>query len=141
MSQKTITLAYLASGLVGRNASGTAQTARKILEYIILAKDKKFEVTLLLKNQNEKDKILKDSVLSQCSLVILPDVRGNYLRSSRQYYKYCRLNKRVVFDIMYFSVPRIYPFYWIFPAKYFVCTFHAAGDITVPTKNFNLSKF
>jgi len=141
MNQKTIKIAYLASGLIGRKASGTAQTARKIFEYIILNTNQKFEVTFLLKNENEKEEILKDPILSNCNLVVLPQVKGGILRSSRQYYKYSRLSKQNIYDIMYFSVPRVYPFYWNFPARYFVCTFHAAGDITVPTKNFIFSKY
>ena len=141
MNQKTIKIAYLASGLIGRKASGTAQTARKIIEYIILNTNQKFEVTLLLKSENEKAAILEDPMLSNCNLVVLPQVKGRILRSSRQYYKYCKLSKKLTYDIMYFSVPRVYPFYWHFPAKYFVCTFHAAGDITVPTNNFVFSKF
>jgi len=141
MNQKTIKIAYLASGFIGRRASGTAQTARKLFEYIILNTNQKFEVTLLLKNENEKEEILKDPILSNCNLVVLPQVKGRILKSSRQYYKYSRISKQDIYDILYFSVPRVYPFYWNFPARYFVCTFHAAGDITVPTKNFIFSKY
>jgi glycosyltransferase involved in cell wall biosynthesis len=34
----------------------------------------------------------------------------------------------------------VYPFFWKFPSKFHVCTFHAAGDITVKQEKFVLSK-
>jgi glycosyltransferase involved in cell wall biosynthesis len=41
---------------------------------------------------------------------------------------------------MHFSVARLYPFYWKFPAKRFFCIFHAGGEITVPQDKFVLSR-
>jgi glycosyltransferase involved in cell wall biosynthesis len=41
---------------------------------------------------------------------------------------------------LHFSVARLYPFYWKFPAKKFFCTFHAGGEITVPQGKFILSR-
>ena len=32
------------------------------------------------------------------------------------------------------------PFFWFFPAKKIICTFHAAGDITAPRDYFVISR-
>jgi len=133
-------VAWFASGFVGRSASGTAQTARKIVEYLVNNANDAVEVTLLLKNLDELNLVQKDKVLASCKFTILPTVKGKFLKSSRQYYKYAFQSKKVKFDVLHFSVPRLYPFFWKFPAKRFVCTFHAGGEITVPTDAFVLSR-
>jgi len=65
---------------------------------------------------------------------------GKWLKSSRQYFKYALLSRLNKIDIVHFSVPRLYPFFWLFPARKFVCTFHAGGDITAEKDNFILSR-
>ncbi len=133
-------VAWLASGFIGRSASGTAQTARKIVEYLLITASDSIEVSLILKSQSEFDQAQKDPVLNQAKLILLPGVKGRFFRSSRQFYRFARLHHEELFDILHFSVPRVYPFYWQFPAKHFVCTFHAAGDITVKQDKFVFSK-
>jgi glycosyltransferase involved in cell wall biosynthesis len=135
-----IKVAWFASGFVGRSASGTAQTARKIVEYLVSNANDVVEVTLLLKNLDELELVQKDKTLASCKWTILPSVKGKFLKSSRQYYKYAFQSKNMKFDVLHFSVPRLYPFFWKFPAKRFVCTFHAGGEITVPTDAFVLSR-
>jgi len=135
-----IKVVWFASSFVGRSASGTAQAARKIVEYLVSNASDEVEVTLLLKNLDELDLVQKDKTLAACKRTILPTVKGKFLKSSRQYYKYAFQSKNVKFDILHFSVPRLYPFFWKFPAKRFVCTFHAGGEITVPIDAFVLSR-
>lgn len=77
---------------------------------------------------------------SNAKIICFPDVKGRWLRSSRQYFKYAKSQKSTVVDILHFSVPRFYPFFWIFPAKKFVCTFHAGGDVTSQAEKFILSR-
>jgi glycosyltransferase involved in cell wall biosynthesis len=133
-------VAWIASLFVGRNASGTAQTARKIVEYLILSEAHKIEVVLILKNNDELQLVLKDKILSKASIIMLPKVYGRLLQSSRQFYKYSFMKNSQMVDVLHFSVPRLYPFYWKFPARKFFCTFHAGGDITVPQDSFVLSR-
>ena len=133
-------VAWLASGFVGRKASGTAQTARKIVEYLIKNEHRKILVVLILKNEDELKLVLEDEILSKASTILLPQVHGRFLKSSRQFYKYAFNRNSEKFDIMHFSVARLYPFYWKFPAKRFFCTFHAGGEITVPQDKFVLSR-
>ncbi len=56
-------------------------------------------------------------------------------------YKYILANNAADIDILHFSVARLYPFYWKFPAKKFFCTFHAGGEFSVPQEQFILSRF
>lgn len=133
-------MAWLASAIVGREASGTAQTAKKIIFYCGVKYKNDIEVTLLVKNKLEQKMILEDPALKDCKVEVLPTVYGQKFSGSRQFYKYCLKNKSKKYDILHFSVPRVYPFFWKFPAKKFVCTFHAAGDITVPVDRFVLSR-
>lgn len=133
---KKLKVAWFASAFVGRRASGTAQTALKIVEHLLLHESNKIEVILILKNETELGLVQQDKVLSMASKVMLPKVYGNIFKSSRQFYKYSLMKNSTQIDILHFSVARLYPFYWIFPAKKFFCTFHAGGEITVPQDNF-----
>jgi len=139
-NSKRLKVAWLASGFVGRNASGTAQTARKIVEYLIINEHRRILVVLILKNKDELKLVLEDEILSKASTVLLPKVKGRFLKSSRQFYKYAFNKNSEIFDVLHFSVARLYPFYWKFPARKFFCTFHAGGEITVPQDNFVLSR-
>lgn len=139
-NRNRLKVAWLASGFVGRNASGTAQTARKIVEYLIIKEHHRILVVLILKNKDELKLVLEDEILSKASTVLLPKVSGQFLKSSRQFYKYAFNKNSETFDILHFSVARLYPFYWKFPARKFFCTFHAGGEITVPQDNFVLSR-
>ena len=139
-NRNRLKVAWLASGFVGRNASGTAQTARKIVEYLIINEHRRILVVLILKNEDELKLVLEDKILSKASTVLLPKVSGQFLKSSRQFYKYAFNKNSETFDILHFSVARLYPFYWKFPARKFFCTFHAGGEITVPQNNFVLSR-
>lgn len=132
IDNKKIKLAWFASAFIGRNASGTAQVARKILTNIIENHSDEVELFLLAKNQEEIYLIQNDIVFSKQKIILLPKVNGKFLKSSRQFYKYCLTKRRFRFDIVHFSVPRVYPFFWLLPSKKIVCTFHAAGDITAP---------
>lgn len=134
-------VAWFASAFVGRSASGTAQTARKIVEYVLLNESKRINLILIVKDDYELNLINKDEILSQASVILLPKVKGKFLKGSRQFYKYVLRNNLKHIDILHFSVARLYPFYWKFPAKKFFCTFHAGGEFSVPQQKFILSRF
>jgi glycosyltransferase involved in cell wall biosynthesis len=139
-SKNKIRVVWFAASFIGRSASGTAQTARKIIINLIKNHSDKIEVILLTKNQLEIDLIRKEEVFKGTEIVKLPNVFGSWLKSSRQFYKFCLLNRDTKFDILHYSVPRVYPFFWLFPAKKIVCTFHAGGDVTVPRDFFTASR-
>lgn len=137
---KKIRVAWFASAFIGRSASGTAQTARKILTHLIAEHSDYIEVVLLAKNVDEFNLLRTEHIFSNQEVIILPKVFGKKFKSSRQFYKFCLLKRNLKIDILNFSVPRVYPFYWLFPAKKIVCTFHAGGDVTVPRDFFVLSR-
>lgn len=136
-----IKVAWFGSSFIGRSASGTAQTARKSV--VLLSKNfsNQVQVILLLKNKLELEIARSDPDLVNCDLILLDDKQRNFLGSSRQYYRFAWNNRKLKqFDIVHFSVPRVYPFFYFFPADKFVATFHAGGDITVPQDRFVLSR-
>ena len=139
--ENRIKVAWFGSSFIGRSASGTAQTARKSV--VLLSKNfsNQVHVILLLKNKLELEIAKSDPDLVNCELILLDDKQRNFLGSSRQYYRFAWNNRKFKqFDIVHFSVPRVYPFYYFFPANKFVVTFHAGGDITVPQDRFVLSR-
>jgi len=135
-----VSVAWFASAFLERNASGTAQTARKIIEYLIEKEYSRIQVVLIAKSDTEVEKILNDKILSEVKILCFPKVKGSFLKSSRQFYKFALSKNTEKVDILHFSVPRLYPFYWIFPAKRFFCTFHAGGEFSVPQDKFVMSR-
>ena len=139
-SQKKIKVAWFASGFVGRHASGTAQTAKKIISNLINNHSNEVQVILLAKNADEVQLLQTEKLFLDAEIILLPRVYGKKFRSARQFYKFCILGRMIHIDILHYSVARVYPFFWLFPAKKFVCTFHAGGDVTAPRDYFALSR-
>jgi glycosyltransferase involved in cell wall biosynthesis len=139
-SQKKIKVAWFASGFVGRHASGTAQTAKKIIFNLINNHSSEVQIILVAKNVDEVKLLKTEKLFSDTEIILLPKVYGKKFRSARQFYKFCIFGRKLDIDILHYSVPRVYPFFWLFPAKKIVCTFHAGGDITAPRDYFVLSR-
>ena len=139
-SQKKIKVAWFASGFVGRHASGTAQTAKKIISNLINNHSSEVQVILLAKNADEVQLLQTEKLFLDAEIILLPKVYGKKFRSARQFYKFCIFGRKIHIDILHYSVARVYPFFWLFPAKKFVCTFHAGGDVTAPRDYFALSR-
>jgi glycosyltransferase involved in cell wall biosynthesis len=140
IDNKKIKVAWFASAFVGRNASGTAQVTRKVLINFIENHSDEIDLFLLAKNQEEIHLIKHDTIFSKQKIILLPSVKGKFLKSSRQFYKFCLTKRSFKFDLVHFSVPRVYPFFWFLPTRKIVCTFHAAGDITAPRDFFVISR-
>ena len=140
ISQKKIKVAWFASGFIGRNAAGTAQVAKKTISNLILNHANEVQVVLIAKTKSEVDLIRNEKLYSDLEVILLPRVYGNKFRSSRQFYKFCILKRKFRIDILHYSVPRVYPFFYAFPAKKIICTFHAGGDITALGDKIILSR-
>lgn len=138
--QKKIRVAWFASGFIGRYASGTAQTAKKIITNLINNHSDEVQVILVAKNDEEVQLIQAEKLFLNVEIILLPRVYGKKFGSARQFYKFCILKRTHNLDILHYSVPRVYPFFYLFPAKKIVCTFHAGGDITAPKDYFVLSR-
>ena len=138
--QKKIRVAWFASGFIGRHASGTAQTAKKIITNLINNHSDEVQVILVAKNDEEVQLIQAEKLFLNIEIILLPRVYGKKFGSARQFYKFCILKRTTNLDILHYSVPRVYPFFYLFPAKKIVCTFHAGGDITAPKDYFVLGR-
>jgi glycosyltransferase involved in cell wall biosynthesis len=137
---KKIKVAWFASAFIGRSASGTAQTARKLVIHLLQDFSDEVEVILLTKNESEVELLKKEKCFNRAQIMEMPNVVGKWMKSSRQFYKFCLINRSIEIDILHYSVSRVYPFFWLFPAKKVVCTFHAGGDVTVPRDFFTASR-
>jgi glycosyltransferase involved in cell wall biosynthesis len=140
VSSKKIKVAWFASGFIGRNASGTAQVAKKTISNLILNHAHEVQIVLIAKTKSEVELIQNEKLYSDSEVILLPKVYGNKFRSSRQFYKFCILKRKFGIDILHYSVPRVYPFFYIFPAKKIICTFHAGGDVTALGDKIVLSR-
>jgi glycosyltransferase involved in cell wall biosynthesis len=140
ISGKKIKVAWFASGFVGRQASGTAQAAKKIINNLIKNHVNEIQVVLIAKNEDEVKLIQDEKLFSDVEIILLPKVCGKKFKSARQFYKFCIFRRQDNIDILHYSVPRVYPFFWFFPAKKIICTFHAGGDVTAPRDYFVLSR-
>jgi glycosyltransferase involved in cell wall biosynthesis len=140
--KKKIKIAFFASSFVGRSASGTAYVAKTIVKILLTKYKNEFQVVLFSKNDQESISLKKDPDLIGSLVVQLPTVKYSFLKSSRQFYKSCRSKtlKSLEIDVLHITVARFYPFFWFFPAKKFFCNYHSAGDITVKSDKFVLSK-
>ena len=139
-SNKKIKVAWFASGFIGRHASGTAQTAKKIVKNLIENHLSEVQVVLIAKNEDEIKLIQNEKIFTDVEVILLPKVYGKSFKSARQFYKFCIFRRQYDLDILHYSVPRVYPFFWFFPAKKIICTFHAGGDITAPRDYFVISR-
>lgn len=137
---KKIQVGFLASGFVNRTGSGTAKQFEAVAKILCKEHRSKVDLVIFCNNSDQELYLRNDPILSRVKIVIFPNVKGRWLRSSRQYFKYSISKNPIRLDVLHFSVPRFYPFFWLFPAKKFVCTFHAGGDVTAPKENFILSR-
>lgn len=135
-----IKVGFFASSFFNRYGSGTGKHFAIVCKLLCTEFNSKVEVNLFCNNSEQFFSLRNDREFTNANVILLPPVKGKWLRSSRQYFKYALLSTQNKIDILHFSVPRFYPFFWIFPAKKFVCTFHAGGDIVNETDSFILSQ-
>ena len=135
-----IKVGIIASSFANRYGSGTAKHFEAVTKLLCKDYGSTVELTLFCNNNDQYSYLKNNPAYSNANIIVFPNVRGKWLRSSRQFFKYALGLKPIKVDILHFSVPRFYPFFWLFPAKKFVCTFHAGGDITAHKEKFILSR-
>lgn len=131
-------VSFFASSFANREASGTSSLALNLVKKLSLEEFSEIELELLYKNDLERQ-VVEDRYQLRANHVVLPNVQGKFLRSSRQFYRFVR-EQSSHRDILHLTVPRFYPYIDLFPATGLVCTFHAAGDITAPKDFFSFSR-
>jgi glycosyltransferase involved in cell wall biosynthesis len=129
-----IRIALLTSTIDGRRASGTALVARKCVE-ALLARQTEFDITLLHYE-------LADDPIYQAGAreVLMPRLPWPLNRRSLRFLAYV-LSTRDRFDIIHWFQPRLYPYFFLAPARHTVVTVHGAGDITDNKAHFIFSRF
>lgn len=117
----------------GRKAKGTAVVARKSVE-ALLKEGERFELTLLHFEKSD-DPIYTHGVRE----VIFPRFSLRVLNHRFFRMTYYFLTTKDQYDIVQWFQSRLYPFFWLAPARYIVATLHGAGDLT-PDGRFILSR-
>lgn len=124
-------IALMTYAFDGRPAKGTALYARKLTERLVA--DPGLDVTLVHYERSD------DPLYRRAREVLMPRVRlplgSRFVSQLLFFWRY----RREQFDIIHWFQPRLYPFFWLAPAKHIVVTAHGAGDITAPSK-FVLTK-
>lgn len=109
-----------------RRGMGTALYTRRLIEQLL--KDDRFEWYLVHFDA------VDDPLYKQAHEILIPYVRlpfaTRFVRTMLFFWKY----RKQKFDIIHWFQPRLYPFFWLTPAKHIVVTAHGAGDITAPGK-------
>ena len=111
---------------------GTALYARKLIENLL--SDSRLELYLV------HFKKIDDPLYGQAREIIMPSLnlpRGNQFISQLLFFWQYRQNK---FDIIHWFQPRLYPFYWLAPAKKIIVTMHGAGEYTAAGRRFFSNK-
>jgi glycosyltransferase involved in cell wall biosynthesis len=136
--ESRIRVGWFGASFLGRSASGTAQVARVTIESLMELPER-YQVIIFVKNEQEYLLATNEKFLANATIRIMPKVHFPKFQSSIQYFK-VRGNGEFEVDVLHFSVARLYPFFWLFPAKKFFCTFHAAGDLSIKMNRLLISK-
>jgi glycosyltransferase involved in cell wall biosynthesis len=117
--------------LLDRKPERTPYYRRLITE---LLKDPSFELTLIHYEPNPDQPLYK-----QAREIILPRIQLPVATRFVSFMRFC-LTTKERFDIVHWFMPRVYPFFWLFPAKKKVIMTHGGGDILSPTDIWSWSR-
>lgn len=119
-----IRVALMAYAMDGRPAKGSALYARRIVEQLLQRPE--LDVTLVHYERND------DPIYRRATEVVMPRVKfpfgARFLSQALFFWRF----RRQPFDVLHWFQPRLYPFFWLAPARRLVATVHGAGDITAP---------
>lgn len=131
-SNKKMKIAIMSYSMDGRLGKGSSVYTRKLADYF--SKDDRLDLTLV-----HYDKV-DDDIYSRVNEVIMPFFRWGWL--NRRFFRQLKFfweSRNNKFDIIHWCQPRLYPFFWLAPAKKIVVTFHGGGDVVAPAK-FSFSR-
>lgn len=120
MPIEKIKIALMSYAMDNRPNKGTAIYTRKLIENLL--DDERLDITLV---HFEK---VNDPLYERAHEIIMPSLklpRGNQFFSQLLFFWQYRKSK---FDIIHWFQPRLYPFFWLAPAKKIVVTAHGAGE-------------
>ncbi len=132
MSDRKLNIALMTHTFDNRRGMGTATVARKATEQLIASGE--FNVTLVHFDTTD-DPIYKTT--REILVPFLPKLPfgTRFLR----FLLFCYTYRNEKFDVVHWFQPRLYPFFWLFPARHTVVTAHGGGDVLAPHK-FSLSR-
>lgn len=119
---KRIRIALMTHTIDGRQASGTALVARKNIEALLEHQDE-FELAYI-HFQKSDEGIYQHGIRD----IVIPEVPWPF---NRRFFRqtFFLLTTKERFDIIHWFQPRLYPLFWLAPAKRIVVTVHGAGDV------------
>src|SRR3989344_4737515 len=125
MKNGRIKVALMSYAMDNRRGMGTALYTRRLIEKLI--QDDRFEWYLVHFDT------VDDPLYSQAHEILIPRIPHlpfgtRFIRTMLFFWKY----RNEQFDIIHWFQPRLYPFFWLAPARHIVVTAHGAGDITAP---------
>ena len=118
-------VAFEAETIIGREASGTARVARRVIEHL-LALAPELEITLLAR----AGKAPPEGGLPSLPVMSIPEVPVPRIREALSYMRF-NLTAGRAFDIVHYPRAIVYPFFWRV-AKRCVVTVHDAGYLVLP---------
>ncbi len=125
----------MASVLDGRSNSGTARVAYEIFRE--LSKHDSVAQTLIHFDDSDND-IYKHENITELKLPYWNLPIGSRFFAFHYFIIrnfFSKKKNKLQFDICHWHVSRIYPFFWLFPAKKFILTMHDAGGYLLPGVN------
>ena len=129
---RTLRVALMTHTLDNRRGMGTATVARKTAEYLL--HDGRFDVTLVHYDQTD------DPLYRGAREIMMPQLfKLPFGTRFARFLLFCWRYRKEQFDIVHWFQPRLYPFFWLFPARRTVVTAHGGGDALAP-HSFSLAR-
>jgi alpha-1,3-rhamnosyl/mannosyltransferase len=121
-------IALMTYAIDGRQAKGTALVARKVTERLLHSYQGEFDFTLVHYDHSD------DPIYTMGAREMVMPKFPHLPFGTRfvRFLLFCWKYRNEPFDIVHWFQPRLYPFFWLVPARHIVVTAHAAGDITAP---------
>jgi len=106
---------------------------RRLIEQLL--KEPEIDLTLIHAKPNPDQPLYK-----MAREIVLPRIELPFASRFVSFIRFC-LTTKEEFDIVHWLHPRVFPFFWLFPAKKKVIMTHAGGDVLSPTDFFSLPRF
>ena len=106
---------------------------RRLIEQLL--KDPSIDLTLMHSKSNPDQLLYR-----QAHEIILPRIELPFASRFVSFIRFC-LTTKERFDIVHWLHPRVFPFFWLFPAKKKIIMAHAGGDVLSPTDIWSWSRF
>src|SRR3989338_5159465 len=125
MKNGRIKVALMSHPMDNRAGKGTALYTRKLIEELL--KNERLEITLVHYDA------VPDKLYKKAREIVIPQIPHlpfgtRFVRTLLFFWKY----RKEKFDIIHWFQPRLYPFFWLAPAKHIVVTAHGGGDAAYP---------